>query len=47
MMSAWQLLASVVVQAVATVLLMVAVGTLVALVMFDDVVIPRRDDGDR
>ena len=34
-------------QAAATVGTMLAVGTLVVLVLFDDVVIPRRDDGDR
>ena len=34
-------------QAAATVGTMLAVGTLVCLVLFDDVVIPRRDDGDR
>lgn len=47
MMGAWELMLSIVVQAVATVGTMLAVGTLVFLVLFDDVVIPRRDDGDR
>ena len=47
MMSAWELMLSIVSQAAATVGTMGAVGTLVCLVLFDDVVIPRRDDGDR
>lgn len=42
MMSAWELLASVVVQAVAMLLLMAAVGTITFLVMHDDVVTGRR-----
>ena len=47
MMGAWELMLSIVSQAAATVGTMLAVGTIVFLVLFDDVVIPRRDDGDR
>lgn len=42
MMSAWGLLASVLVQAVSMVLLMAAVATITFLVMHDDVVTGRR-----
>lgn len=42
MMSAWGLVASMLVQAVATIMFMVAVGTVVFLFLFDDVVTGRR-----
>lgn len=47
MMSAWELLVAIVSQAAAMVGTMLAVGTLVFLFLFDDVVTGRRRNDDR